>query len=92
MTGLDNENFVKVLNETARLCAKPRIARALKHAAQDIKLCIAALHNDPTLQNMKDLNAAFARAAAVFKIVDDLPDGDGPVGTLDEPALLQVAA
>lgn len=77
--GLENENFVKVLRDVARVTVKKEQRVALATAADRLSKALLDLYSKPTPAAMQAANGAWSHAQRIFHLVDDIPDGGGPV-------------
>lgn len=63
--------FIKELNEAARKEHRYDVATRLRWLATGINGALAALHADPTTENMQVLNGLWAKGAAELKIAQE---------------------
>jgi len=86
-------NFVKALNEAARLAnVDDPLKPLLSQHAIEVRLAIQSVFAEPTAERMKHLNGVWAAAERCYRQFK-LPEGGGSQGgALREPAQLSQAA
>lgn len=88
---MPTESFLLTLRNAAKDCPDILIRKLLRDAADRIVAAIQALQKHTSVDNMRDLNAEWAKAHRLLDKATTAPDPNSTGGRLHAPAPPQMA-